>query len=300
MTCPSTAEIRQSFLWACALDVQARKPGNVSIASPGHGMQAAHFLQSASAAAGPLCAPAAGVGERIEAALRASWSVVHCNTNLGILLLCAPVAAAARDWPRAGGVARLREALAQVLGALDVADARAAYRAIALARPGGLGSAPAQDVADEPTLGLREAMALAADRDRIAWQYVHRHADLFEVGLPAFDAALRVARQAGLGPEAAHRLAMQHTFVEFLSTFADSHIVRKHGATLAHIVMAEAQAWRALLAQGLAPDADPAFAAWDESLKARGLNPGTSADLCVATAFVAALVEPAGRQLDSR
>jgi triphosphoribosyl-dephospho-CoA synthase len=35
--------------------------------------------------------------------------------------------------------------------------------------------------------------------------------------------------------------------------------------------------------------ANPAWAAWDESLKARGLNPGTSADLCVATALVAAL-----------
>nr|MDP9125878.1 triphosphoribosyl-dephospho-CoA synthase [Pseudomonadota bacterium] len=34
---------------------------------------------------------------------------------------------------------------------------------------------------------------------------------------------------------------------------------------------------------------DPAWAAWDESLKARGLNPGTSADLCVATALVARL-----------
>ena len=37
---------------------------------------------------------------------------------------------------------------------------------------------------------------------------------------------------------------------------------------------------------------DPAFSRWDEDLKARGLNPGTSADLCVAVALAAALADP--------
>src|SRR4051812_2096500 len=80
-----------AFLEACALDVQARKAGNVSEASPGHRMHAGLFLQSAAAAAAPLCEPGASVGERIEAAVRATWRVAHCNTNLGIVLLCAPV-----------------------------------------------------------------------------------------------------------------------------------------------------------------------------------------------------------------
>ena len=35
-----------------------------------------------------------------------------------------------------------------------------------------------------------------------------------------------------------------------------------------------------------------AVAAWDERLKSAGLNPGTSADLAVASAFVAALADP--------
>jgi triphosphoribosyl-dephospho-CoA synthase len=38
-------------------------------------------------------------------------------------------------------------------------------------------------------------------------------------------------------------------------------------------------------------DADPDFAAWDVSLKSRHVNPGTSADLSVATALVAALAQ---------
>ena len=45
--------------------------------------------------------PGARVGQRIEAAMRATWAVAGCNTNLGILLLCAPVA-------RAAGVAARR------------------------------------------------------------------------------------------------------------------------------------------------------------------------------------------------
>jgi triphosphoribosyl-dephospho-CoA synthase len=270
---------RRAFLWACALDVQARKPGNVSIASAGHGMQASLFLASAEAAAGPLCAPGRSVGERIEGAMRATLAVAHCNTNLGILLLCAPLALACETWSREQGLPALRQQLDGVLQALSVADARAAYRAIAAAQPGGLGDAAQQDVRAEPSVGLREAMALAADRDRIARQYTQGHADLFEQALPVFEAALPS------GPS----VAMQHTFLACLAAWPDSHIVRKHGLASAHSVMAEARSWHERAQAGQALDADPAFAAWDESLKTRAINPGTSADLSVATALLAAL-----------
>ena len=55
-----------AFIWACTLDVAVPKPGNVSIASPGHGMVADQFIASARAAAAPLCEPGAPVGRRIE------------------------------------------------------------------------------------------------------------------------------------------------------------------------------------------------------------------------------------------
>ena len=92
---------RACFLRACELDVAVRKPGNVSLASPGHGMHAAMFIASAEAAAGPLFEPGARVGERIEAAVAATWAVAGCNTNLGILLLCAPIAKAVEMSPEA-------------------------------------------------------------------------------------------------------------------------------------------------------------------------------------------------------
>ncbi len=278
---------RQAFLWACSLDVQVRKPGNVSLASPGHGMQAGQFLESAAAAAGPISSAGAAVGERIEAAVRASWQAVRCNTNLGIVLLCAPLLAAFEQWDGTGAPGALQRAVETVLQSLGPADAAAAYRAIALARPAGLGRVPEQDVANAPTVGLREAMALAAGRDRIAWQYLHGYPDVFELGLPV----LLAARAAGLAPER----AMQSAYLEFLAGFADSHIVRKQGGAMAQCVIGEAAQWRLRARRGEPVGEDPAFARWDEDLKARGLNPGTSADLCVAAALAFALSGPTPR-----
>ena len=84
--------------------------------------------------------------------------------------------------------------------------------------------------------------------------------------------------------------AVQRAYLTFLAHLPDSHIVRKHGAALAHSVMRSAQLWQARALAGEPLDADPQFAAWDLELKAAGLNPGTSADLTVAALFVAGLV----------
>ena len=277
---------KASFLCACALDVAVRKPGNVSLRSPGHRMEASMFIDSARAAAKPLFRAGASVGERIESAVEASWAVAHCNTNLGILLLCAPVAAAVERRPKARSEAALREAINEVLAGLSLADAEHAYRAIARANPGGLGKAPAEDVHDAPTIDLRAAMALSAGRDLIARQYRDGYADLFNMALPALGP--RFACPAGVAcesPDAATTASVQQLYVALVGAFADSHIVRKHGEAVAHTVMASAQAWR-----GVADtDVSPAFAAWDESLKARGINPGTSADLTVATLMISCL-----------
>ncbi len=268
--------IEDCFLRACRLDVAVRKPGNVSIHSAGHRMQAGQFIASAQAAAAPLCEPGASVGARIEAAMDATWRAVGCNTNLGILLLCAPLAAAAeREGARASASA-MHAAVEDVLAVLDVADASAAYRAIAQANPGGLGSAPEQDVHHPPTLNLRAAMTLAASRDRIAAQYANGFADVFGLGL------------ANLSPGFAlmDDEAVQRVYLGFLAAMPDSHIVRKHGEAVAHTVMSAAQGWNARAA---AADHE-ALARWDEQLKAQGINPGTSADLTVATLFLGGLL----------
>lgn len=272
-----------AFLWACGLDVAVRKPGNVSRESAGHAMLAEMFLASAQAAAGPLCTPGAPVGERIEGAVAATRAAVGCNTNLGILLLCAPLAAAFERRPESGDPAPLLAALPAVLDQLDVADARAAYRGIALANPGGLGRADREDVAAPPSIDLRRAMALAASRDSIARQYANGFADIERCGFATLNE---------LSPQTTLAGAVQRLFLSYLSGWPDSHIVRKLGAAAAQSVTADAALWLARLRSDPAAAGSAAFAAWDEGLKAKGINPGTSADLTVCTLFAAALTRP--------
>ena len=289
----ATVRAKACFLRACALDVAVRKPGNVSVASAGHGMDAAMFIASARAAAGPLFEPGSRVGERIEAAVDASWAVAGCNTNLGIVLLCAPIALAVEQQPEATAPAALQQAVEAVLSGLDLADAQAAYRAIARARPGGLGDAPREDVHRPPSVDLRAAMALAADRDRIARQYRDGYADLFELGLGALGPRFALAANESTGAVDARTVAaVQRLYLALLGSAADSHIVRIHGEAVAHTVMAAAQRWQARARRAGGLDTDPGFAAWDAALKAERINPGTSADLTVATLLIAGLTEP--------
>ncbi len=273
--------VSEAFRTACRLDVTAFKPGNVSVAAPGHGMRAEDFLASAEAAAPAICAPGLCVGARIKQAIEATRQVVSSNTNLGIVLLAAPLAQAVLA-PSA--VPQLRGRLQPVLAALTVRDAEHAYRAIRLASPGGLGRAERHDVSGEPEVTLLEAMREAAGRDRIANQYTGGFRDVFDVGLPAARAAL--AR--GAEPER----AVVEIYLTFLARFPDSHIVRKCGEAVAQTVCLEAAGWRDQLSRAdAAAQLQAVLGDPDTRLKSQGINPGTSADLTVAAWFALALEE---------
>lgn len=286
----ATQRARACFLRACELDVAVRKPGNVSLASAGHGMTAEVFIASARATAGPLFQPGARVGERIEAAVDASWAAARCNTNLGIVLLCAPIARAVDLRPDATGPAALREAIDGVLQELDLADAQCAFRAIARAHPGGLGAAPEQDVNRPPSVDLRTAMALAARRDGIARLYRDGYGPLFELVSGVLDPGFSFEAAAADGlPDAGTVAAVQRLYLALLGSVADSHIVRIHGEAVAHTVMAAAQRWQRQVGRPEGVDGDPAFAAWDATLKAARINPGTTADMTVTALLIAGL-----------
>lgn len=261
-----------AFLRACEWDVAVRKPGNVSWASPGHGMSAPLFIGSAQAAAGPLFQRGLSLGERVERAVQASWAAAACNTNLGIVLLCAPMAMAMERMTRPGPATALADAVEGVLSQLTQEDARAVFRAIARASPGGLGRVPEGDVHDAPSMDLRSAMALAAERDAIARQYRDGFKQVFEWA----DA------QPALQADGTDVASVQRTFLTVLSSCLDSHIVRKQGQLVAAQVSAQAGTWLAELMAGKAIDQAPGFIEWDESLKRERINPGTSADLTVA------------------
>lgn len=266
------------FEAACRAELAALKPGNVHVHAAGHGMEVAQFEAAAKAAAGPLSVAGGPVGARIEDAVRASLAVAGCNTNLGILLLCAPLLAAAEAPADRPFPARVEA----VLAALTPADAQAVFRAIAAANPGGLGDAD-EDVRAPARVPLRAAMAAAAHRDLIARQYANGFSEVFALGVPL---------------ASAHRgepaVAAQAVYLAFLQAFPDSHIGRKFGGATAEAVRAEARTVCAALEARADADRTARLLAFDADLKARGLNPGTSADLTVASLLADALMAREG------
>jgi len=273
------ATIADLFQAACLAELDALKPGNVHAFAAGHRMEVGDFVTSAEVAAPGLAAPGASVGERVRVAMQATMEAVGQNTNLGILLLCAPLALAAE------GEGPLEAGLHRVLDTLDPADAAGVFSAIRRANPGGLGRAARHDVTGQgPVPRLSEAMAEAAPRDRIARAYVTGFEDLFAVGLPA----LRAARDRGLAPP----WTTTAVHLAFFTSLPDSHVARKFGSERAEAVRAQAEA--ALAGLDLAAEPQAALLAHDRLLKDAGINPGTSADLTVATLFLDALLKARG------
>ena len=269
--------VAAAYLEACLAELDAPKPGNVHRFAPGHRMEVKDFIRSAEASAAPIAAKGERIGIRVRAAVEATLSAVQQNTNLGIILLCAPLAAAA-EAPDAA----LRPALERVLDGLDRADAQDVFFAIAVANPGGLGRAPRHDVNAPATVTLREAMAEAADRDRIARQYVTTYEDVFSLGLPALATARRRRSDA--------RWSTLAVYLTFLAATVDTHVVRKFGLGTAEAVRREAADWRDAFETARDPEGiAEGLLVWDGDLKSRGINPGTTADLTVATLFASSL-----------
>jgi triphosphoribosyl-dephospho-CoA synthase len=270
---PTREQIRRSYIDACYIEIDALKPGNVHRFADGHRMSAEQFFDSARASSQAVTDPLLTVGQRIFAAVKATRRKVETNTNLGILLLCAPLAKAAE-----AGVTDLRAALRSVLEKLGPDDARDVFAAIMLAQPGGLGSAPKHDVSTVPQVPLLEAMGEAADRDMIARQYVTGFADVFTGGLGAYRAAVDRG-EGGMWP-------VVFTYLYFLSSFPDSHVARKHGNPVARKTREDAQAiLHRVEAIGDGREREKLLLAFDGQLKKANINPGTSADLTVATLF---------------
>jgi triphosphoribosyl-dephospho-CoA synthase len=261
-------DIAGAFVDACVEELAALKPGNVHIHAPGHRMTVADFTRSAEVSAPLLCRAGAPLGRRIRDAAAATREAVGQNTNLGILLLCGPLAMAAEQ----------RTTVDAVIAASDLDDARAVFEAIRIAQPGGLGSAARHDVHQPPTVTLREAMAEAASRDSVARQWVNGFADVLGTGMSVYQSARLRWNDASIAALAA--------YLTFLSAFPDSHVQRRHGSSVAARVQQEAVRAREDLARSVDPTAlQPRLLTWDAALKADGINPGTSADLTVATAF---------------
>ncbi|MEZ6141464.1 MAG: RimK family alpha-L-glutamate ligase [Zavarzinella sp.] len=267
-------DIQADLLLACQWDVLCHKLGNVSIQRSFADLHAGHFLASAAACCGVLAnAPRLTLGQTILQAIQATQSVAGTNTNLGIVLLLAPLAKATiyDDW---------QWGLQQVLLRATVADTQAVFEAIRLANPGGMGESQEQDIREIPTLPLVEVMRFAEEKDLIARQYTTHFEELFSWAVPCL---LRWVEKLGrLEP------AIQQTQLELLAKYPDSLISRKYGLQTATQV--SERGGQILQSGGINTIVGKtAWEQFDSDLRQpdRRLNPGTTADLLVACLFIA-------------
>jgi triphosphoribosyl-dephospho-CoA synthase len=282
-----SVDIATAAQLACLLEASAPKPGNVSPGRHFSDVRYEHFLASA-AAIGPALTGVAdrSIGETILMAAQATSRWTRSNTNLGIVLLLAPLAKAAslrapgEEGPGEGR--SLQQGLGDLLRGTTVDDARHVFAAIRLASPGGLGETAEQDVASEPTVTLLEAMQLAAAHDGIAREYATTFATTFEVGVPA----LLRAR----GDRLPWDDVVVETFMTLLASQPDTHIARRGGPELSADISQRAA--EVMKAGGVrTEEGRRALGYFDHSLRdARNIgNPGTTADLTAAAIFVALL-----------
>jgi triphosphoribosyl-dephospho-CoA synthase len=290
MRVPSTTSIYtrgEAATLACLLEASAPKPGNVY---PGANFDDVtfHDFERSAEIIGPILGRTRqlGVGRTILEAVRATRERVSTNTNLGMLLLLAPLAAVPDSAPFQAGIP-------SVLAGLSFDDTRLVYEAIRVSAPGGLGTSREADVlrGTPPNLRLVDAMRMAADVDLVARQYTNGFNDVL----------CGTAELLAEGVARGWRLsdAIVNTQLRRLARHGDSLIVRKCGQPTSDEVRDRAAH---VLAAGLPGDDayECAVAEYDGWLRGddHRRNPGTTADLIAAGLFV--LLREGRIELNSR
>ena len=294
-----TVELRNNgFNWkialaaqtACILEVDAPKVGNVNRYHDFEDASLEDFHRSALAIGRPFgCLEEQGVGKTIYEAVKATREVVWTNTNLGIILLLAPLGMAWCRMMSSSGNHRpkgllsdsWKQYIGDVLDGLSAEDTRYVYKAIGLASPSGMGQVQEYDVFQEepPPIPLLEAMKPAAKLDLIARQYSKRFELVLGVGYEAIYCSL------DKGLTLPHAIAHTHLFL--LSHYQDSLITRKLGRKWSREVQIRA---RSVWEQGgwLTASGQGHVQKFDRWLREDGhrLNPGTIADLIAGILFV--------------
>jgi len=259
-------------------EVRALKPGNVSRFAEGHGMTLTDFRKSAELVTPLLCDPHLSLGERILASTRVTMQKVGCNTNLGMILLFAPLIKAAQVI-KTPDINQLQREVTKQLELVEAADAQRVFKAILTANPGGLGNVAEYDVHSMPQCTLWQAMEAASNRDSIANQYVNGFADVIDAA--SFTIKKYYERWKSV------EWAAVACYLNLLSRIADSHIIRKSGRKTAEQIKEKATTVFEQFDNYDNPaEATDLLLVFDRELKDTNINPGTTADLTAASLLV--------------
>jgi triphosphoribosyl-dephospho-CoA synthase len=303
-----TNYIRMCGELACLLEVSATpKPGNVHRFRDFFDLRYEDFLAS-SVTLGHFIEVLASKGCQIRKD-PTKWSDLHLgvtiqeaiqqsnyfhkksNTNLGIILLLAPLSVAAGlTFDSKTGTCNIndmRYAVIDVMKNTTVEDAIAVSEGIKLAEPGGLGEVSKYDVNDDSirdeliqdNINLELLMLQCKDRDNICFELSQGYVITFHTGVPILSRTLQECKDINI--------ASINTYLAILASFPDTLIKRKFGQELAVSISDKAKQI-SQLGGALTIEGRQALEEFDIefSEETEKINPGTSADLVAATLFV--------------
>ena len=271
-------QVKMAFEYACKLDVFSIKPGNVFLDHPAYGMTHKDFLQSSMACSDIICEQNIDIGEKILESVKASIDVVGCNTNLGIILLCSPIVEAIY----LDNEHKLQQNnLKKVIDRIDLKQTKTIYKAINLANAGGMGLKDKFDLNAKKSsdFTLSEAMNFASSYDYIANEYTNYFNNIINIISLNWRNYFKLMGNA--------ECATTATFLKLISSNPDSLIARKYGLDTAIEVSGKFKALSDDYCELKNPNIiNNKLLLLDSELKIQGLNPGTTADVVVASIFI--------------
>ena len=228
----------------------------------------------------------AELGKFILQAVKETDKWIETNTNLGIMMMCIPIAAAAAI---SNGFDEIQENVGRLMDATTVDDAVNLYDAINVADAGGMGDQEEFDVMSEKAKDelcannqtMYDVLHISAGWDRLANELTNKMPVCFEIGYPTFTEFWDSCDDVDVINK-----ATVLTFIKLLSEIPDTLISRKYGDEVAESV--------SLKAKGILEFKDDdsfveKLLEFDDYLYDNGYNPGTTADLTAASIFLSYL-----------
>ena len=235
----------------------------------------------------------AELGRFISEAVSETDKWIANNTNLGIVMMSVPIAAAAAI---SDSFEEIRANVEALMDATTVEDACNLYDAIGLAAAGGMGDQDEYDVTNESAKDelrannqtMYDVLKISAPWDRLASELTSGMPVVFEIGCPAFR---KFKEEYGNDVDCINKATVL-LFLTLLSKVPDTLISRKYGDEVAEEVSKKAEA---VLKAKNSEDFDKILADFDDELYQSKYNPGTTADLTEASIFLSYLYEGFGK-----
>ena len=269
--------LKKQIKFVCDVEMESLKPGNVHKFSKSNDMSIKNFLRSSLIISKCLTKKNLNLGIKIINSVNEIQKKVKKNTNLGIILMLSPIVSVVLEEGIISKEKLVRK-IKTLIKKQSIKDSIHIFKAISITSPGGLGFSKKYDVNKLPKINLHKAMEYSKKRDLIARQYCNGFEDIYSTGIPAYKKFYNKWGKVNW--------ALTGVYLTFLKKFNDSHIARNKGKKIATNVRKEAQKYYFFLKRNKNLNKiKKKLLFFDKKLKSKRINPGTTADLTVATLF---------------